>query len=52
MFKDRKMIEVTLVIPAFNASKFIQQTLESVKKQTLKNFECIIVNDFSTDDTL
>lgn len=52
MLKDGKMVEVSLVIPAFNASKFIQQTLESVKKQTLKNFECIIVNDFSTDDTL
>ncbi|HEH5157338.1 TPA: glycosyltransferase, partial [Campylobacter coli] len=44
--------DVTLVIPAFNASKFIRQTLESVQKQTLENFECIIVNDFSTDDTL
>ncbi|HEB9286087.1 TPA: glycosyltransferase [Campylobacter coli] len=52
MLKDRRTIEVSLVIPAFNASKFIQQTLESVQKQTLENFECIIVNDFSTDDTL
>ncbi|EDP3961020.1 TPA: glycosyltransferase family 2 protein [Campylobacter jejuni] len=52
MLNDEKIIEVSLVIPAFNSGEFILQTLESVKKQTLKNFECIIVNDFSTDDTL
>lgn len=49
---DSSVPDVTLVIPAFNVSKFIRQTLESVQKQTLENFECIIVNDFSTDDTL
>ncbi|EAL9771366.1 glycosyltransferase [Campylobacter lari] len=48
----KNKIEVTLVIPAFNAGEFIHQTLESVKNQNLKNFECIIVNDFSSDNTV
>ncbi|EAK0951525.1 glycosyltransferase family 2 protein [Campylobacter lari] len=52
MLNNERLIEVSLVIPVYNAEQFILQTLESVKKQTLKNFECIIVNDFSTDNSL
>jgi glycosyltransferase involved in cell wall biosynthesis len=42
---------VTIVIPTFNRSSFITNTLLSVQKQTYQNWECIIVDDFSTDDT-
>ncbi|EAI7253434.1 glycosyltransferase family 2 protein [Campylobacter lari] len=52
MLNNERLIEVSLVIPVYNTEEFILQTLESVKKQTLKNFECIIVNDFSTDNSL
>ena len=35
-----------------NSSAFIRNTLSSVKNQTYKDFECIIVDDYSTDDTV
>jgi len=44
-------MKVSLIIPAYNVENLIEMTLESVKNQTFKSFECIIVNDFSTDNT-
>jgi glycosyltransferase involved in cell wall biosynthesis len=42
---------VTVVIPAFNASETLQQTLLSVAAQTYGNLEIIVVDDGSVDDT-
>lgn len=42
---------VSLVIPAYNVENLIGYTLDSVVNQTLGNFECIIVDDYSIDDT-
>jgi len=43
---------VTIIIPVFNRSTLILETLESINSQTYKNWECIIVDDKSTDNTL
>ncbi|WP_373058659.1 glycosyltransferase family 2 protein [Zunongwangia sp. H14] len=43
--------EVSVIIPTFNRAHILQETLDSVLQQTFKNWECIIVDDGSTDHT-
>jgi glycosyltransferase involved in cell wall biosynthesis len=42
---------ISIVIPAYNAERFIAQTLDSVLAQTVTQFEVIVVNDGSMDRT-
>ncbi|MFD0794952.1 glycosyltransferase family 2 protein [Mucilaginibacter litoreus] len=42
----------SIIIPLYNKGSYIQTTIESVLKQTLSDFEIIVVNDGSTDDSL
>lgn len=43
---------VSVIIPVFNAEKFLSVCLESILIQTLKDFEVIVVEDCSTDSSL
>ena len=43
---------VSVVIPMFNAYPYIKDMLECMEKQTYKNWELIIVDDGSTDDSI
>jgi glycosyltransferase involved in cell wall biosynthesis len=44
-------ILVTVVMPAYNASEYLSETIESVLSQTFTNFELLIIDDGSTDNT-
>lgn len=43
---------VSVIIPIYNASKFLDQCLESIEQQTHKQLEIICINDGSTDNSL
>lgn len=42
---------ISICIPAYNSEKFILETLNSIKNQTHKNWEIIVVEDASNDNT-
>lgn len=43
---------ITVVMPAYNAERYIAPAIESILSQTFKNFELLIADDASTDKTL
>lgn len=43
---------VSVVIPVYNAGEFLAASIESILNQTYQNFEFIIINDASTDNSL
>ena len=45
-------IQFSVVIPLYNKEEFVAQTLKSVVGQTYQNFEVVIVNDYSNDNSL
>lgn len=46
------MPKFSIIIPVYNAEKYIRKCLDSIKNQTFKDYEVIIVNDGSTDNSL
>ena len=43
---------ISIAMPAYNAGKYIAETIESIIAQTYKDWELIIVDDCSTDTTV
>lgn len=44
--------KISVVIPVYNIENFIEETLDSIRNQSFSDFEVIIVNNGSTDNTL
>lgn len=42
---------VSVIIPCYNCSEFIEMTLKSVLEQSYEEFEIILIDDYSSDDT-
>lgn len=42
---------ISIIVPTFNYGRFIGQTLNNLQSQTYVNWECVVVDDGSTDDT-
>jgi len=45
------MTKISVIIPAYNAMAYLPETIENVLKQTHEDFEVIVVNDGSSDQT-
>ena len=43
--------KVSIIVPVYNTEKYLERCLESINKQTLSDYEVLIVNDESTDDS-
>ena len=48
---DEDKIQVSIITTVFNAKDFLNQSIESIRKQTFRNYEHLIINDGSTDGT-
>ena len=46
------MEKITRVISSYNQGKFIPDLIESLKKQTFQNFKILVVDSYSTDNTI
>ena len=41
----------SIIVPIFNSQSFIKKCIESIKQQTFTDFECLLINDGSTDNS-
>lgn len=54
MSKDlerKESVAISIVMPAYNAEKYIREAVDSIMCQSFTDFECIIIDDGSTDST-
>jgi hypothetical protein len=42
---------LSIIVPCYNQAQYLSEALQSVLDQTYKNWECVIVNDGSPDNT-
>jgi len=45
-------LKISIIIPVFNRENLIEFTINSIRNQSYENFECLLIDDGSTDKTL
>lgn len=48
---ERTMVKISIIIPVFNNEEYLEQCIESVQRQTVKELEIICVDDGSKDQS-
>lgn len=43
--------QISIIVPVYNVEKYVEKCVESLLKQTFKNYEIILVDDGSTDSS-
>ena len=43
------MVQISIIVPVFNAEKYLHDCIDSILTQPFVNFELILINDGSTD---
>ena len=51
MLKAPKMVQISVCIPTYNGSDYLEECLDSILTQTCGDYEIVIVDDHSTDDS-
>ena len=46
------MIKVTVIIPVYNTEEYIEKCILSIKNQTFSDFECLVINDGTKDNSI
>jgi len=52
MLIESETPEISVILPVYNADKYLHAALNSLKKQTFRDFEVLMINDGSTDSSL
>ena len=47
-----KKLKLSILVPIYNVSEYLPLCLESIKNQSFSDFECLLINDGSTDNSL
>lgn len=45
-------MKISVIVPVYNTEKYIEKCLLSIKNQTLKDFECLVINDGTKDNSI
>lgn len=48
----KKSPKLSILVPVYNVEEYLSLCLESIKNQSFRNFECLLINDGSTDNSL
>ena len=44
-------IDISIIVPIYNAEKYLSRCIDSIRRQSYNNYEVILINDGSTDDS-